>query len=95
MGSLGRFQFMLQQFSWGHFLIAAIVLNVLWYGFVLLAFYRKELSGVFGFLGENLRSADGHLDIEERKIVYPALEDNRGINLVGLDSSVLLRMERS
>lgn len=34
---------MLQQFSWGHFLIASIVLNLVWYVFVGLVFYRAEL----------------------------------------------------
>lgn len=46
---------MLQQFSWGHFLVASIVLNLVWYGFVLLVFYRKE---VLAFLG----SAEGSSD---------------------------------
>jgi len=44
---------MLQQFSWGHFLIASIVLNLVWYGFVVLVFYRVEFMA---FLG---RGADG------------------------------------
>lgn len=39
---------MLQQFSWGHFLVASIVLNLVWYGFVLLVFYRKELLAFLG-----------------------------------------------
>lgn len=39
---------MLQQFSWGHFLIAMVVLNLVWYVFVLLVFYRAE---VLAFLG--------------------------------------------
>lgn len=47
MGRLGRFQFMLQQFSWGHFLIASNVLSLLWYGFVVLVFYPKEFMGLF------------------------------------------------
>jgi len=42
------FNVMLQQFSWGHFLVASIVLNLVWYGFVLLVFFRKE---VLAFLG--------------------------------------------
>lgn len=42
------FDFMLQQFSWGHFLIAMIVLNLVWYVFVALVFYRTE---VMAFLG--------------------------------------------
>jgi hypothetical protein len=39
---------MLQQFSWGHFLIAMVVLNLVWYVFVMLVFYRAE---VMAFLG--------------------------------------------
>jgi hypothetical protein len=39
---------MLQQFSWGHFLIATVVLNLVWYVFVVLVFYRAE---VMAFLG--------------------------------------------
>jgi hypothetical protein len=42
------FWFMLQQFSWGHFLIAMVVLNLVWYVFVVLVFYRAE---VLAFLG--------------------------------------------
>lgn len=42
------FKLMLQQFSWGHFLIAMIVLNLVWYVFVFLVFYRAE---VMAFLG--------------------------------------------
>lgn len=38
---------MLQQFSWGHFLIASIVLNLVWYGFVLLVFYWAEVLAFF------------------------------------------------
>lgn len=39
---------MLQQFSWGYFLIAMIVLNLVWYVVVLLVFYRSELMAFFG-----------------------------------------------
>ena len=39
---------MLQQFSWGQFLIATALLCFLWYVFVLLVFYRAE---VMAFLG--------------------------------------------
>jgi hypothetical protein len=39
---------MLQQFSWGHFLIAMVVLNLVWYVFLGLVFYRTE---VMAFLG--------------------------------------------
>ncbi|WP_316795333.1 hypothetical protein [Pedobacter agri] len=39
---------MLQQFSWGQFLIAAALLSFLWYVFVLLVFYRAELNAFFG-----------------------------------------------
>jgi hypothetical protein len=39
---------MLQQFSWGQFLIAMVVLNLVWYFFVGLVFYRAE---VMAFLG--------------------------------------------
>ena len=47
---------MLQQFSWGHFLIAAIVLNLVWYFFVVLVFYRAE---VMAFLGVGDGGAGG------------------------------------
>lgn len=43
---------MLQQFSWGHFLIAMILLNVVWYVFVGLVCYRSE---VVAFLGRNAK----------------------------------------
>jgi len=42
---------MLQQFSWVAFLIASIVLNVVWYVFVGLVFYRAEVTA---FLGRGL-----------------------------------------
>ncbi len=47
---------MLQQFTWGQFLLASFMLSFLWYGFVLLIFYRKEMLGFFtgGGLGESL-----------------------------------------
>lgn len=39
---------MLQQFTWGQFLLASFVLSFLWYCFVLLVFYRKEVLGLLG-----------------------------------------------
>ena len=39
---------MLQQFSWGQFLIAMIVLNLVWYLFVVLVFYRAEFLAFLG-----------------------------------------------
>jgi hypothetical protein len=35
---------MLQQFTWQDFLIAALVFTLVWYGGVILVFYRKELK---------------------------------------------------
>ncbi|MFC4213361.1 hypothetical protein ACFOWA_19370 [Pedobacter lithocola] len=35
---------MLQQFTWGQFLLASFMLSFLWYVFVLLVFYRKEMQ---------------------------------------------------
>ncbi len=34
---------MLQQFTWQHFLVAALALTIVWYVAVILIFYRKEL----------------------------------------------------
>lgn len=39
---------MLQQFTWGQFLLASFVLSFLWYSFVFLVFYRKEVLGLLG-----------------------------------------------
>jgi hypothetical protein len=39
---------MLQQFTWGQFLLFSFVLSFLWYAFVLLVCFRKELSVFFG-----------------------------------------------
>ena len=39
---------MLQQFTWGQFLLASFVLSFLWYGFVLVVFFRREVSAFFG-----------------------------------------------
>lgn len=39
---------MLQQFTWGQFLLASFVLSFLWYCFVILVFYRNEVLGLFG-----------------------------------------------
>lgn len=39
---------MLQQFTWQHFLVAAMVLTVIWYAAVFLIFYRRGFSGLFG-----------------------------------------------
>jgi len=76
---------MLQQFSWGQFLIAASLLSVLWYLFVGLLFFRKELMA-FSFTkgGEsrgkepgvdpgNSAGGDGFRDIEIEREVDAAL----------------------
>lgn len=39
---------MLQQFTWQQFLVAALVLTVIWYVAITLTFYRKEFFGLFG-----------------------------------------------
>lgn len=57
------FSCMVQQFSWGHFLIASIVLNLVWYVFVALVFYRGELMA---FLGGS-RVADPAGEAEPKK----------------------------
>lgn len=41
---------MLQQFTWQQFLVAALVLTMIWYAGVILLFYRKEL---IAFLNKN------------------------------------------
>ena len=45
---LGKYKDMLQQFTWGQFLLASFVLSFLWYCFVILVFYRKEALGLMG-----------------------------------------------
>ncbi|TCC88596.1 hypothetical protein EZ428_18325 [Pedobacter frigiditerrae] len=51
--------FMLQQFSWGAFLIASIVLNLVWYVFVGLVFYRSEvLAFLYGEVDDGVRVGD-------------------------------------
>jgi len=40
--------FMLQQFTWQQFLVATLVLTLIWYVGVILLFYRKEFLGFFG-----------------------------------------------
>lgn len=70
---------MLQQFSWGAFLIAAALLCFLWYVFVVLVFYRAELNAFLGGddggsvpavnglgLGEAKLSGKANIDGEER-----------------------------
>jgi len=39
---------MLQQFTWQQFLVAALVLSVIWYVLVILIFYRNEFFKLFG-----------------------------------------------
>ncbi len=39
---------MLKQFTWQDFLLAAMVLSLIWYAVVGLFFYREEVSGLFG-----------------------------------------------
>lgn len=39
---------MLQEFTWQHFLVATLVLTVLWYAFVILFFYRLEFLAFLG-----------------------------------------------
>ncbi|RYZ90716.1 MAG: hypothetical protein EOP04_03010 [Proteobacteria bacterium] len=54
------FWFMLQQFSWGHFLIAMVVLNLVWYVFVVLVFYRAEVMAFLGRgAGDGVRVGNG------------------------------------
>lgn len=36
---------MLEQFTWGEFLLAIALLNLVWYGLVIIGFYRKEMLG--------------------------------------------------
>ena len=52
---------MLQQFSWGRFLIAVVVLNLVWYVFVGVVFYRAELRAFLngGNGGGSGRSVEG------------------------------------
>lgn len=71
---------MLQQFSWGHFLIASIVFSLLWYGFVVLVFYRKELVGFLGFLGGGVRGAEGSSGIGKRRLVKEDLNSSKGLD---------------
>lgn len=65
---------MLQQFSWGHFLIAAIVLSIVWYGLVLLVFYRKELIGFLGAGG--LVSVEGSSGVSEQRLADEVLNSS-------------------
>lgn len=39
---------MLQQFTWQQFLVATLVLTLIWYVAVILLFYRKEFFGLLG-----------------------------------------------
>ncbi|RNL54624.1 hypothetical protein D7004_07495 [Pedobacter jejuensis] len=41
---MNKSKFMLQQFTWPQFLLAAFVLSLVWYVGVVLIFYRKELK---------------------------------------------------
>lgn len=72
---------MLQQFTWGQFLLASFVLSFLWYVVVVLVFYRREFFGLLsgsGATSEPLphrwekgvevlqeQSEDSSLDLEE------------------------------
>ena len=38
---------MLQQFTWQHFLVATLVLTVIWYAVVILMFYRRDFFEAF------------------------------------------------
>jgi len=38
---------MLQQFTWQHFLVATLVLTIIWYAVVILMFYRRDFFTVF------------------------------------------------
>ena len=44
----GKRNFMLQQFTWQQFLVATLVLTLIWYVGVILLFYRNEFFGLFG-----------------------------------------------
>lgn len=77
---------MLQQFTWGQFLLASFVLSFLWYCFVVLFFYRRELFGLFANgATEPLphRWEKGVEAIQERRAVGDGVE-------MGLDGPDLL-----
>lgn len=48
---------MLQQFTWQQFLVASILLSLIWYVGVILIYFRSEVSGFFGNVGTG-NSAD-------------------------------------
>jgi hypothetical protein len=50
---------MLQQFTWQQFLVATLVLTLIWYVGVILLFYRKELFGLLG--GKKIIGLDDRL----------------------------------
>ena len=43
---------MLHQFTWQHFLVASLILTLIWYAGVILIFYRKELEGLLKTSGK-------------------------------------------
>jgi hypothetical protein len=80
---------MLQQFTWGQFLLASFVLSFLWYCFVLLVFYRREM---FAFLGSESSSESlphrwekGVESLEESAAADPDLGEREDLaeNLMG------------
>lgn len=52
---------MLEGFSWQQFLLAALLLTLLWYAVVLLVFYRSFIVGVLGGSGAAEMGASGQL----------------------------------
>ena len=83
---------MLQQFSWGHFLIASIVFSLLWYGFVVLVFYRKELKGFLGFLRGNVSGAEGSSGVGKQNEFDNDLYS--GKELDGVEDETLMGVSR-
>lgn len=63
---------MLAQFTWQQFLLAAMILSLIWYAGVMLVFYRNEFLGFFG--GKSNRPLPERLP-RQRDNEVPVLEE--------------------
>jgi hypothetical protein len=69
---------MLQQFSWGHFLIAMVVLNLVWYVFVALVLYRAEVLVFLGRgAGDGVPIGDGRVQRKTQPLGKASKNDER------------------
>lgn len=77
----------LHQFTWQHFLIAAAVLTLVWYGFLLVSWYLKGKTGGVADPAALGRSAGGTADLSSGPLPH---QWARGVDVLGDEEEELM-----